>query len=137
MNQQEEIKGSGVQESKDILKKIKEILNKEWIRMGFAEILTLIFIILRLTNVIDWSWWLVLLPELIALSIYIIFYIVVIILISTRNKRLEREVMKKYNKAAKRTRNKQREYEERRKRQFENSKLEKHVESELDKHFKE
>ncbi|WP_426458436.1 hypothetical protein [Staphylococcus nepalensis] len=105
--------------------------------MGFAEILTLIFIILRLTNVIDWSWWLVLLPELIALSIYIIFYIVVIILISTRNKRLEREVMKKYNKAAKRTRNKQREYEERRKRQFENSKLEKHVESELDKHFKE
>ncbi len=105
--------------------------------MGFAEILTLVFIILRLTNVIDWSWWLVLLPELIALSIYIIFYIVVIILISTRNKRLEREVMKKYNKAAKRTRNKQREYEERRKRQFENGKLENHVESELDKHFKE
>lgn len=47
--------------------------------MGFAEILTLIFIVLKLTNVIDWSWWLVLLPEIIALSIYIIYFVVGII----------------------------------------------------------
>ncbi|MRF37147.1 hypothetical protein GIJ44_20890 [Staphylococcus sp. KY49P] len=105
--------------------------------MGFAEILTLIFIVLKLTDVIDWSWWLVLLPEIIALSIYIIYFVVSIIWIFTADKRLERKVMKNYKHAAKRTRNKQREYEERRKRQFENSKLEKHVESELDKHFKE
>lgn len=105
--------------------------------MGFAEILTLIFIVLKLTDVIDWSWWLVLLPEIIALSIYIIYFVVGIIWIFTADKRLERKVMKKYKHAAKRTRNKQSEHEERRKRQLENSKLEKHVESELDKHFKE
>lgn len=105
--------------------------------MGFAEILTLIFIVLKLTDVIDWSWWLVLLPEIIAISLYIIYFVVGIIWILTADKRLERKVMKKYKHAAKRTRNKQREYEERRKRQFDNSKLEKRVKSELDKHFKE
>lgn len=37
--------------------------------MGFAEVLTLIFITLKLTGYIDWSWWYVLMPEIIALSI--------------------------------------------------------------------
>ena len=30
--------------------------------MGFFSILTLIFIVLKLTDVIDWSWWYVLMP---------------------------------------------------------------------------
>lgn len=30
--------------------------------VGFTGILALIFITLKLTNFIDWSWWLVLLP---------------------------------------------------------------------------
>lgn len=30
--------------------------------LGFGSILTLIFITLKLTNVIDWSWWWVLAP---------------------------------------------------------------------------
>lgn len=38
--------------------------------MGFTEALTLVFIILKLIGVIDWSWWLVLLPEIIALTFY-------------------------------------------------------------------
>ncbi|MGW7932864.1 hypothetical protein ACWEWU_14700, partial [Staphylococcus xylosus] len=105
--------------------------------MGFAEILTLIFIVLKLTNVIDWSWWLVLLPEIIALSFYITYFLIGLIWIFTADKRLERKMIKKYKHAAKRTRNKQREYEERRKRQFENSKLEKHVKNELNKHHEE
>ncbi|RIM84249.1 hypothetical protein BU107_13730 [Staphylococcus xylosus] len=105
--------------------------------MGFAEILTLIFIVLKLTNVIDWSWWLVLLPEIIALSFYITYFVIGLIWIFTADKRFERKMMKNYKHAAKSTRNKQREYEERRKRQFENSKLEKHVKSELDKHHEE
>lgn len=40
--------------------------------MGFTEILTLLFIALKLTGVIDWSWWLVLLPEIIAIALYVI-----------------------------------------------------------------
>ncbi|CAH9012397.1 hypothetical protein VPHF35G1_0044 [Vibrio phage F35 g1] len=30
--------------------------------LGFFSVITLIFITLKLTEVIDWSWWLVLLP---------------------------------------------------------------------------
>jgi len=38
--------------------------------MGFAEILTIVFIVLKLMGVIDWAWALVLLPEIIMLAIY-------------------------------------------------------------------
>lgn len=51
--------------------------------MGFLEILTLIFITLKLFGVITWSWWLVLLPEIIASVIYILF---IISAIKTKNK---------------------------------------------------
>ncbi|MDZ4632256.1 hypothetical protein ORN01_25200 [Bacillus cereus] len=40
--------------------------------MGLTEILTVVFIVLKLTGVIDWSWWLVLLPELLAIGLYVI-----------------------------------------------------------------
>lgn len=36
--------------------------------MGFLDILTIVFIILKLINVITWSWWLVLLPGIIELG---------------------------------------------------------------------
>lgn len=38
--------------------------------MGFTEVLTIVFIVLKLSGQIDWSWWLVLLPEIIAVSFY-------------------------------------------------------------------
>ncbi|HWI47249.1 MAG TPA: transmembrane Fragile-X-F protein [Rummeliibacillus sp.] len=44
--------------------------------MGFAESLTIILIVLKLVGVISWSWWLVLIPELFAMVIYIIVWIV-------------------------------------------------------------
>lgn len=43
--------------------------------MGFAEILTILFIALKLFGVITWSWWLVLLPEIIAAAFYVIVLI--------------------------------------------------------------
>lgn len=33
-----------------------------YVGMGFFEVLGLIFLVLKLTGQIDWSWWLVLLP---------------------------------------------------------------------------
>lgn len=42
--------------------------------MGIAEVLTIVFIVLKLTGVIGWSWWLVLLPEIIAFSIYLLWF---------------------------------------------------------------
>lgn len=47
--------------------------------MGICEILTIIFVICKLLGVISWSWWLVLLPEIIAFVIYaviIVFYVI-------------------------------------------------------------
>lgn len=43
--------------------------------MGFTEILTIIFVLLKVFGVISWSWWLVLLPEIIAAVIYIVFIV--------------------------------------------------------------
>lgn len=40
--------------------------------MEFTTVLTLIFIVLKLTNVIDWSWWGVLAPLYICGAIQII-----------------------------------------------------------------
>lgn len=40
--------------------------------MGFTEVLTIIFVLLKVFGVISWSWWLVFLPEIIAVALYII-----------------------------------------------------------------
>ena len=40
--------------------------------MGFTEVLTIVFVVLKLIGVISWSWFLVLLPEIIAISIYLL-----------------------------------------------------------------
>jgi len=37
--------------------------------IGFAGLLTVVFIALKLCHVIDWSWWLVLAPILISISL--------------------------------------------------------------------
>lgn len=42
---------------------------------GFADLLCLVFIVFKLTHVIDWSWWIVLAP------IWIQFILIIIILI--------------------------------------------------------
>lgn len=43
--------------------------------MGFCELLTIVFIVLKLVGIISWSWWLVLLPEIIA----VLFYMAIIV----------------------------------------------------------
>ncbi len=58
--------------------------------MGFTEVLTIIFIVLKLLNIIDWNWFLVLLPEIIALTIYIIVVIIGIFQYRSINKELKK-----------------------------------------------
>lgn len=43
--------------------------------MGFIGLLQILFIGLKLTNFIDWSWWAVLTPALVSLAIVLISYI--------------------------------------------------------------
>lgn len=44
--------------------------------MGITEILTIIFVVMKLMGKIDWSWWLVALPEIIAAALYLLLYII-------------------------------------------------------------
>ena len=47
--------------------------------MGFFGVLTIVFIVLKLVEYIDWSWWLVISPLLIQVLISIIFFIVIVV----------------------------------------------------------
>jgi hypothetical protein len=40
--------------------------------MGFLEVITVVFVVAKLMGVIDWSWWLVLLPTLIEGALVIV-----------------------------------------------------------------
>lgn len=48
--------------------------------MGLLEILTIVFIVLKLTGIIAWSWWLVLLPSIITLILIVLWFVFVFIL---------------------------------------------------------
>lgn len=44
--------------------------------MGICEVLTIVFVVLKLMHIIEWSWLLVLLPEIVALIIYAVLLII-------------------------------------------------------------
>lgn len=39
--------------------------------MGILECLTLIFVVLKLLGIIDWSWWVVCLPAIVSFTFYL------------------------------------------------------------------
>lgn len=41
--------------------------------MGFTELLTIVFVVLKLIGVIDWKWIFVILPELVAVGFYMLY----------------------------------------------------------------
>ena len=47
--------------------------------MGFTEILTIIFVLLKVFDVITWSWWLVFLPEIIAIGLYVLAFLIILL----------------------------------------------------------
>jgi hypothetical protein len=55
--------------------------NNVGLNIGFLDLLTLTFIVLKLCNVIDWSWWWVLSPTLIPVAILIIVFTIIKILV--------------------------------------------------------
>lgn len=54
--------------------------------MGICELLTIVFVVLKLTNVIDWTWFFVLLPEIIAFVFYIALIVFQIVVAAKVNK---------------------------------------------------
>lgn len=49
--------------------------------MGIAEVLTIVLVLLKLTDVITWSWWLVLLPAILSFSLYVLIVVVKLIMV--------------------------------------------------------
>ena len=43
--------------------------------MGITELLTVAFVVLKLLGKIDWQWWQVLLPEIIAGAFYLVIFL--------------------------------------------------------------
>lgn len=66
--------------------------------VGFTEILTIVFIVLKLCEIITWSWWLVLLPEIIAVALYLMIFIPCVIIpaigITAGTRAIEKHVKK-------------------------------------------
>lgn len=58
--------------------------------MGISEILTIIFVTMKLLGKIEWSWWLVLLPEIIALVLYVLIVVSIIVSHNRINKRMNK-----------------------------------------------
>lgn len=50
------------------------------LNLSFLPVLTLVFIVLKLCNVINWSWWLVLLPMIIPIGVILIIVGVILII---------------------------------------------------------
>lgn len=48
--------------------------------IGFCGLLTIVFIVLKLTNYIVWSWWWVLSPLWIPIALVIVIFLIVLII---------------------------------------------------------
>ncbi len=54
--------------------------------IGFTGLLTIVFITLKLTNYIDWSWWWVLSPIWISAAIVIVILLIAILIMAIAEK---------------------------------------------------
>ena len=52
--------------------------------IGFVGVLTVAFIVLKLTGFIDWSWWWVLSPMLIVIGLVVAFWIIVYLFVKRK-----------------------------------------------------
>ena len=57
--------------------------------IGFTGLLTIVFIVLKLLNIINWSWWWVLAPLWLPVGIFLIIALIFIIIGCVMNKKLK------------------------------------------------
>ena len=58
--------------------------------MGFTEILTIIFIVLKVLDLVSWSWWIVFLPEIIASGLHLIVFLIGLLGVGKTAKRVDK-----------------------------------------------
>lgn len=61
--------------------------------MGICEVLTIVFVVLKLMHIIEWSWLLVLLPEIIA----VVFYVVLLVVNVALDYRIHKQIRKDFD----------------------------------------
>ena len=66
---------------------MSRINNKQTVTTSFpiASILAIVFVVLKLTNNVDWSWWWVLSPLWVPLGIIVILFAVIFILLFVKS----------------------------------------------------
>lgn len=69
------------------MKKINSSDNSTIRGITIADVLLVVFVVLKLCHVIDWSWWWVLSPIWICWSVDLIFVIVVLIIQAVKRKK--------------------------------------------------
>ncbi len=57
--------------------------------LSFSSVLTIVFIVLKMVGVIDWSWWWVLSPTLISLGLGLLFIGIYIIYLKHEEKKYD------------------------------------------------
>ena len=65
-------------------------MRKEKMKMGILELLTIIFIVLKLIGIIDWSWWVVLWPTIISVPFYAVWFGSVVIAMRRTSKKVNK-----------------------------------------------
>ena len=60
--------------------------------MGVTEILTIIFIVLKVLHKIDWSWFWVLFPEICGGVLYVVFVVVQIVTVHRIGKEIDKDI---------------------------------------------
>lgn len=56
--------------------------------MGILEVLTVVFVVLKLLGIITWSWWLVLSPIILAVVLYVIIWAVAIVIVARGERKM-------------------------------------------------
>lgn len=54
--------------------------------LGFMSVLTLIFVIAKLFEVISWSWWLVFAPTLFSIGLTLVILLVAAVIVAVRDR---------------------------------------------------
>lgn len=60
------------------------------VKLGFAEVLFVVFLVLKLTNEVHWSWWWVTAPLWIAAAFTIVVLLIAAVVAAGANKALSR-----------------------------------------------
>lgn len=63
--------------------------------LGLSSVLTIVFIVLKLVGVINWSWWWVLFPTLIEIGLVIVILIIYVICVTCEIKKDDTFYVKK------------------------------------------